>query len=34
MLLNDLKGNIMGKVDPKDILEHQSAQNLMRQASI
>ncbi len=34
MLLNDMKGNIMGKVNPMEILEHQSAQMLMRQASI
>ena len=34
MLLNDMRGNIMGKLDPMEILEHQSAQMLMRQASI
>ena len=33
MLLNDLKGNIMGKGSPSDILAQYCAQNVMRQAS-
>jgi hypothetical protein len=34
MLLNDLKGNIMGKVDTKNILVDQKVQNLMRQVTV